>query len=346
MAASNLCATCTTATRNMGLWALLLFLAYGAAMAAPIGVVENYVLTDAARARPLALKIYYPQQEHLGGYPVVIFSHGSGSSKDGYGYLGRFWAENDYVVIHVTHFEFNLLKIRSGQMLVSGSWVPEPEAAKEEMSGDPENWMLKNRALDISFIIDSLPAIAKALPELGGQMDRTRVGVAGHSEGASTVMAVAGAVLQLPAWRTRAFGDPRIKAFIAMSPWAPGEGGFYAGSWASVTGPMLTMGGSKERTNGGTLQDPLLQPLEHMPLGVKFHVTVTGLDHYGFADHHLDGTPFHEFIERVGLAFWDTALRENDPSATHFVRALAAESISNAGGALSGVGATGLLLSK
>jgi len=325
---------------------LPLFFAYGTAIAAPIGVVENYVLTDAGRARPLPLKIYYPQEEHPGGYPVVIFSPGSGGSKDGYGYLGRFWAENGYVVIHVTHLEFNLIKMRSGKILVSGSWVPVPEAAKEEMSGDPENWMLKNRALDISFIIDSLPTIAKAVPELRGRMDRTSVGVAGHSEGASTVMAVAGAVLDLPSWGTRALGDPRIKAFIAMGHWAPGEGGFFADSWASVTRPMLTMGGSKERTNGGTPNDPLLQPLEHMPSGSKFHVTVAGATHTDFADDHLDGTPCHEFIERVGLAFWDTALRENDPSAAHFVRALAAEGLAEEGGALSGVGAAGQLFSK
>jgi len=75
------------------------------AMPAPVEVVENYVLTDAVRARQLPLKIYYPKQERAGGYPVVIFSHGSGGSKDGYSYLGRFWAENGYVVIHVTHLD-------------------------------------------------------------------------------------------------------------------------------------------------------------------------------------------------------------------------------------------------
>ena len=84
----------------------------------------------------------------------------------------------------------------------------------------------ENRALDISFIIDSLSAIAEAVPELKGRMDSTRIGVAGHSEGASTVMAVAGAVLRFPSWATRAFGDSRIKAFIAIGPWTPGEGGF------------------------------------------------------------------------------------------------------------------------
>lgn len=117
---------------------LALLVAFSTAIAAPIGIVDNFVLTDAVRARPLPLKIYYPQQEHPGGYPVVIFSHGSGGSKDGYSYLGRFWAENGYVVIHATHLEYGRIKIQSGKMLVSGTWVPIPEWAKEQMSSNPQ----------------------------------------------------------------------------------------------------------------------------------------------------------------------------------------------------------------
>jgi len=327
--------------------ALVFLVTARAAMPATAEVVENYVLTDAVRARQLPLKIYYPPQERAGGYPVVIFSHGSGGSKDGYSYLGRFWAENGYIVIHVTHLEYGRIKIQSGKMLVSGSWVPIPEWAKEQMSSNPpENWIVKNRALDISFIIDSLPEIEEMVPELRGRMDRTRIGVAGHSEGASTVMAVAGAVLQFPAWETRTFGDPRVKAFIAMGPWTPGEGGFFVDSWVSVTRPILIMAGSKERTNGGTPKDPMLQILRHMPSGGKFHVTVTGANHSDFGDDGLEGAPWHDFIERVGLAFWDTALRGSDPSAAGFARTLAMNGIVDEGGFLSGAGAKGQLISK
>lgn len=326
---------------------LVLLLTCRAALSGPIGIVDNYELADTARARPLPLKIYYPKKEHPGGYPVIIFSHGSGGSKDGYSYLGQFWAENGYVVLHVTHLEFGRTKIQSGKMLVSGSWVPIPEWAKEQMSSNPpENWIVKNRALDISFIIDSLSAIADAVPELGGRMDRTRIGVAGHSEGASTVMAVAGAALQFPAWETRAFGDPRIKAFIAMGPWPPGEGGFFADSWVSATRPMLTMAGSKERTNGGTSKDPMLQILRDMPSGGKFHVSVTGANHSDFGDDGLEGAPWHNFIARVGLAFWNTALLGSDPSAAGFARTLAANGIVDEEGLLSGAGAKGQLTSK
>src|ERR1022692_3449158 len=77
MAAPNPSARSAAAGRHRWGGIVALFSACGAAMAGPIGVVENYVLSDAARGRRLPLKIYYPQQENPGGYPVVIFSHRS-----------------------------------------------------------------------------------------------------------------------------------------------------------------------------------------------------------------------------------------------------------------------------
>jgi len=292
------------------------------------------VLTDATRGRQVPLKIYYPHQEHPGGYPVVIFSHGAGLTKDRYGYLGRFWAENGYVVIHVTHLNDGAIFIKRGKLLVSGSWVPYTKAAEDAVIDGPR----VNRPLDISFVIDSLAVIAKAVPELDDRMDRTRIGIAGHSYGAYTVMAVAGAVIHGPAGWNRNFGDPRIRAFIAMSPAGP-VSAIAPDSSVAIARPMLTIIGSVE-------SGWVLKTFEGLPPGGKYRVTVAGADHGDFYDDRLDGTPCHEFIERVGLAFWDTALRENDPSAAGFVRALAAEGIADDGGALTGVGATGQLESK
>ena len=312
-------------------WALALFSACCAAMAGPIGVLDNYVLTDTARGRQVPLRIYYPQPGHSGGYPVIIFSHGAELSKDRYGYLGRFWAENGYVVIHVTHLDDGAIYIKHGKLLVSGSWVPYTKAAEQAVTDSPG----ANRPLDISFVIDSLPAIAKAVPELADRMDRARIGVAGHSFGAYAVIAVAGAAIHQRAGGTRIFGDPRIKAFIAMSLFGPEE----SDSWASITRPILAINGSKE-------SESVLGSFNGLPPGGKYCVTVTGVGHGDFFDDRLDGTPCHEFIKRVGLAFWDTALREHDPSAAGFERALAVEGIADDGGSLAGVGAAGELRSK
>jgi dienelactone hydrolase len=312
-------------------WALALFSAGGLGRADPVGVVENHVLTDAARGRQLPLKIYYPQEERAGGYPVVIFSHGAELSKDSYGYLGRFWAENGYVVIHPTHLDDGAIYIKHGLLRVSGSWVPYTKEGEDAVVDSPG----VNRPLDISFLIDSLPALIRALPEIGSRMDLTRIGVAGHSFGASTVIALAGAAIHQRSGGTRSFRDPRIKAFIAMSLFSPEA----SDNWGSITPPMLIINGSGE-------DESVLQSFKRLPPGGNYCVTVAGVGHQDFFDNRLDGTASHEFIERVGLAFWNCALRGNGPSLTAFSQALTAEGISDERGALTGVGARGELKMK
>jgi predicted dienelactone hydrolase len=309
-------------------WIIALILTCGRARGDPIGIVENYVLTDAARGRQVPIKVYYPQREHPGGYPIVIFSHGAELTKDRYEYLGRFWAESGYVVIHITHLQDGAIFIKHGKLLVSGSWEPYTKEAEDAVIDSPR----VNRPLDITFVIDSLPVIAKAVPDLGTRMDCTRIGVAGHSFGAYTVIAVAGAVIHQRAGGTRGFGDSRIKTFIAMSLFRPEA----PDSWALITHPIMIINGSKE-------SEGVLKSLNSMPPGEKYCVTVTGVGHQDFFDDRLDGTPYHEFIKRVGLAFLDTALRDNDPSATGLARALAAEGIADDGGTLTGAGASGQL---
>ncbi len=326
------------ASRLIGYWALALLPACGGALAAPVGVVEDFELTDAARSRQVPLKIYYPLAERAGGYPVVIFSHGAGGSKDSYEYLGRFWAENGYVVIHPDHAGSDRAILRSGRVI---------EALKAAVV-DPSNMV--NRPLDVSCIIDSLASIARAVPELRDRMDGTRIGVAGHSFGAYTAMALAGAVIHLPGGGKRTFGDRRIAAFIAMSPQGPGDIGFSEDSWGAITRPMLTMSGTEDRELSGGSPAERLKAFQHMPPGGKFHVTIAGVTHMDFGDHRFDGyappEKFHEIIKRVGLAFWDAALSGGDASAAAFGRRLGEEGVADAGGALSAFGATGSLQSK
>src|ERR1700722_20103770 len=56
---------------------------------------------DAKRERAVPVKVYLPKGE--GPFPVVIFSHGLGGSRDGYEYLGRHWASHGYVGVHLQH---------------------------------------------------------------------------------------------------------------------------------------------------------------------------------------------------------------------------------------------------
>ena len=76
------------------------------AYAPPTPTMEVSVLKldwhDSARDRHVPAKIYFPK-EGAGPFPVVIFSHGLGGSREGYEYLGRHWAGCGYVSVHLQH---------------------------------------------------------------------------------------------------------------------------------------------------------------------------------------------------------------------------------------------------
>src|SRR5439155_21437910 len=55
---------------------------------------------DAKRDRDVPVKIYFPT-DAAGPVPVVIFSHGLGGTREHYEYVGRQWAANGYVVVHL-----------------------------------------------------------------------------------------------------------------------------------------------------------------------------------------------------------------------------------------------------
>src|SRR4051794_18987954 len=57
---------------------------------------------DAARNRDVPAKIYFPS-DAAGPFPVIIFSHGLGGTREGYEYLARQWAANGYVSVHLQH---------------------------------------------------------------------------------------------------------------------------------------------------------------------------------------------------------------------------------------------------
>src|SRR5579885_3303466 len=63
----------------------------------------HYDWVDAARQqRAVPVTVYAPKGGD-GPFPVILFSHGLGGTRDGYAYLGRYWASYGYVVVHVQH---------------------------------------------------------------------------------------------------------------------------------------------------------------------------------------------------------------------------------------------------
>lgn len=170
----------------------------------------RYEWHDVARDRDVPVKIYYPATGS-GPFPIIIFSHGLGGSREGYEYLGRYWAGCGYVSVHMQH-----LGSDDGVWKNAGGYAAAMEAMRKSVA-DISNAI--NRAGDVSFTIDQVLKLNTAADSpLRGKLDTAEIGMSGHSFGGWTTTAVAG----------EDFGpgkpsldEPRIKAAVAMSASVP-----------------------------------------------------------------------------------------------------------------------------
>jgi predicted dienelactone hydrolase len=160
----------------------------------------DFLWHDASRNRDVPARIYAPLSG--GPYPVIIFSHGLGGSDKGYAYLGEYWAAHGYISVHVQHPGSD----------TSALWPP---GGMKSAMKNPQNYI--DRPKDISFAIDQVTALNATPGDWHGKFDLKWIGVAGHSFGAYTTMAIAGANVTTPSGEVEKFGDSRVKAVIAMS---------------------------------------------------------------------------------------------------------------------------------
>ena len=231
-----------------------------------VGAVD-ITLNDARRNRPLPARIYYPQED--GSFPVIIFSHGAGGSRESFSYLSRFWASSGYVCIHPTHFgsDLSVLQRIGLQALL-------------ETTNDPEVW--SERPQDISFIIDSLEKIEQQVPQLKGKINSSFIGVSGHSYGAYTSMLLAGAVIAMPGDETASFRDDRVWVFLGISPPGTGRQGLNLGSWDRINAPLMTVSGTEDLGLEGKPASWRMEAFKYMSPIDKYHVLVKGANHFSF----------------------------------------------------------------
>jgi predicted dienelactone hydrolase len=260
--------------------------------------IDQLVLHDAARNKDLPLKIYYP--EGRGPFPVIVFSHGLYGSKDSYWALAQYWASYGYVCIHPAHDDSRQDSGYRGRL--------------RQAIADPGLW--RSRPKDISFIIDSLPRIEKLAPTLKGKLDRSRIGVGGHSYGAYTAVAIGGATVQMPGDKSPvSFADQRVRAIVALSPQGEGEMGLTSHSWENIRVPMLAMYGSRDYGPQRRTPTWRSQPFNGAPPGDKYDVTLEGATHFTFVGPMRRRglqTPLFQCAMVETLAFWDTYLKDDE----------------------------------
>src|SRR4029078_239314 len=74
----------------------------------PVGAIPSALLHDSKRNKNLEMVIEYPTRG--GPYPVIIFSHGYGGSKDSYIALTEYWTAQGYVCIKTNHADSGALR--------------------------------------------------------------------------------------------------------------------------------------------------------------------------------------------------------------------------------------------
>ena len=155
---------------------------------------------DAARARRVPGTLFWPTSGRERKVPLIVFSHGIGSSRDGYTHLGRYWASHGIASLHLQH-------VGSDRTLWQGN-VLHLLSRFQNAAGDAEAIA---RVQDLRFALDRLLE-----SEYGGRVARDRIVAAGHSYGANTTLMVAGARV-IRDGRPLQLRDPRISAAIVIS---------------------------------------------------------------------------------------------------------------------------------
>jgi len=158
-----------------------------------------------------------PEASLEGPFPLVVFSHGNNGIRFQSYFLCEQLASHGFVVAapdHVGNTAVDLL-------------IPGPP------------FTITDRPLDVSFVISRM--LARSLDPadpLHGRVDPTRIGVAGHSFGGFTTLAVAAGFGGVPA-------DPRVSAIVPISPVSTI---LSEAELAGILLPTLIVGGTSDTT--------------------------------------------------------------------------------------------------
>ena len=246
----------------------------------PVVSVKPVVLSAPGRGEDLHVRVSAPVIGRE--LPLIVFSHGFGSSLDGYGPLVDFWAAHGFVVMQPTHLDSRTLSLP-------------PDDPRT-----PRIWRF--RVEDMKRILDQLDLLEAAVPGLSGRLDRSRIAAAGHSFGGQTAGNLLGLrVLDPEGKKGEDMSDSRIKAGVLLA--TAGQGGadltpfaaerfpFMNPSFAEMAKPALVVAGDQDNSPLSVRGPDWLTDPYFLSPGSKSLLTLFG------AEHSLGGIPGYEVKE-------------------------------------------------
>lgn len=202
----------------------------------PVHSVRSILLPMPDRGEDLQVRISAPIQGQ--DLPILLFSHGFGSSMDGYAPLVDYWAAHGFIVIQPTHLDARRLGLA------------------EDDPRRPLIWRI--RVEDMKCILGSLEHVLQSLPGLADRADPARVAVAGHSFGGQTASMLLGARMTGPDGEGEDMSYAGIRAGVLLA--SGGRGGadlselghritpYLNSGFAHMTTPALVVMGDADQS--------------------------------------------------------------------------------------------------
>lgn len=278
--------------------------------------VLRFEWNDSRRNRKIPVKVYFPKGEARVPCPVIIFSHGLGGSRENYGYLGECWAGHGYVSVHLQH---------PGSDIAVWQNVPAGEVteALRKAARQPEN--TSNRIQDVLFALDQLAQLTQEPGVLQNRLDLQRIGLAGHSFGALTTLAIAGEVFTTPSGHQMTSPDLRVKAAMAMSSPLPRDKAHWQSAFSRMRIPCLHMTGTEDNIIiGNSPPADRRVPFDRTVGADAWLITFQGGDHMVFvglkrnaARVELDDK-IQRLIQKSSVMYWDGMLRGDREALAQF----------------------------
>jgi len=235
---------------------------------------------------------------------------------DGASFLSRYLAGNGYIMVHVQHLGTD-----------TSIWEGKPGHPWDVIRKTPiTRDVTLNRYKDIPFVLDNLPQVMAAHPEIGAIADLDNVAMSGHSFGALTTQVMAGMLFPDENGALQSFKEPRFKCGILYSPGSVEHLGDFDPDavYPPISIPLLHMTGTLDGS-------PLSDAGYEMRLAVYNHSTAPRSllvlkdgDHMVFAGSrgklgHTSNRELHEGIIKItALAYWDAHLK-NDSAAKEWL---------------------------
>jgi len=258
---------------------------------------------DPARNRAIPVKIYFPHATEPA--PVILFSHGIGSSIENCVYFANTWTAHGFVCVLVQH---------------PGSdekvWKGKVRVLNEFRGAFERNWSGRTRAEDLRFVLNCLDQLVQFHPQFAARIDMDRIGVGGIDLGALAALLLAG---QVPPDNGKPLHDPRIKAVLALSPPVPPTNIRYREMYQPIAVPALFITGTNDDSVVGQTKAAQRRiPFDAMAQNQqRYLITLDGGDHRMYGGRvvsFLGGRNDEKFqagIVRSSTVFWRAFLQED-----------------------------------